>query len=462
MPEATATLIQDSSSIISAEMVETALDKGLDFAFTKLALKAPPPLQSTIYAVSSYAAAEFLQLVGIGAGFTSLNSTGFTLAQINKKLDEIKAQLDKILGAPAILALDHFKRGVYCLDAGNYATANKEFDKVVDLAMTGVYYEKEKIQTVANLTNYLIVADLMLSSFDRKKEYFQRYELLNTNTKIEIKRKVTDHMEKLLDAQIKQEPGFFSLSKQKKKEANQNVVDGVLQNALQFVSPPGKPVPVKFIPEGFEDAALLNLDGKPGKLDSSSIYIWRNGKKVMIRHGVTAKTSEIDTKEEDELTIVANASGVSRDGRPLALTLMDNSKQNQKLLAASLQAVLMSGADVNAVDGDATPLIRASQIGNSDVVNTLLNPHSLSPHNHRLIHVQIDKQNRWGNTACHYAAVYGNLNVVKQLVTAGADISLVNVGGKTPAQMAKDCNKDDVYNYLYSQYNQVECFDYFK
>jgi len=443
MPEATATLIQDSSSIISAEMVETALDKGLDFAFTKLALKAPPPLQSTIYAVSSYAAAEFLQLVGIGAGFTSLNSTGFTLAQINKKLDEIKAQLDKILGAPAILALDHFKRGVYCLDAGNYATANKEFDKVVDLAMTGVYYEKEKIQTVANLTNYLIVADLMLSSFDRKKEYFQRYELLNTNTKIEIKRKVTDHMEKLLDAQIKQEPGFFSLSKQKKKEANQNVVDGVLQNALQFVSPPGKPVPVKFIPEGFEDAALLNLDGKPGKLDSSSIYIWRNGKKVMIRHGVTAKTSEIDTKEEDELTIVANASGVSRDGRPLAI--MDNNKQNQELSDASLdgnnakvQALLMSGADVNAVDGDAgwTSLILASYMGHSDVVTTLLN--------HPLI--QIDIQH--SNTALQIATYYGDLNVVKQLVTAGADLTLVDGDGRTPAQEAKYCNQHDVYNYL--------------
>jgi len=445
MPEATATLIQDSSSIISAEMVETALDKGLDFAFTKLALKAPPPLQSTIYAVSSYAAAEFLQLVGIGAGFTSLNSTGFTLAQINKKLDEIKAQLDKILGAPAILALDHFKRGVYCLDAGNYATANKEFDKVVDLAMTGVYYEKEKIQTVANLTNYLIVADLMLSSFDRKKEYFQRYELLNTNTKIEIKRKVTDHMEKLLDAQIKQEPGFFSLSKQKKKEANQNVVDGVLQNALQFVSPPGKPVPVKFIPEGFEDAALLNLDGKPGKLDSSSIYIWRNGKKVMIRHGVTAKTSEIDTKEEDELTIVANASGVSRDGRPLAI--MDNNKQNQELSDASLdgnnakvQALLMSGADVNAVDSNGcTPLIRASIKGHSDVVTTLLN--------HPLI--QINIQAGGGNTALHIAAFFGHLNVAKQLVTAGADLTLVNEGGETAAQRAKDWHdKHDVYNYL--------------
>jgi len=452
MPEATATLIQDSSSIISAEMVETALDKGLDFAFTKLALKAPPPLQSTIYAVSSYAAAEFLQLVGIGAGFTSLNSTGFTLAQINKKLDEIKAQLDKILGAPAILALDHFKRGVYCLDAGNYATANKEFDKVVDLAMTGVYYEKEKIQTVANLTNYLIVADLMLSSFDRKKEYFQRYELLNTNTKIEIKRKVTDHMEKLLDAQIKQEPGFFSLSKQKKKEANQNVVDGVLQNALQFVSPPGKPVPVKFIPEGFEDAALLNLDGKPGKLDSSSIYIWRNGKKVMIRHGVTAKTSEIDTKEEDELTIVANASGVSRDGRPLAI--MDNNKQNQELSDASLdgnnakvQALLMSGADVNAVDGEGlTPLMMASYKGHSDVVTTLLN--------HPLIQINMGVR---GYTALHQVAANGRLNVAKQLVTAGADLTLVyktneRSPGRTAAQVAKSSRKGsrkhDVYNYL--------------
>jgi len=431
--------LEDSSPNISIsdKMLETALDKGLDFAIKTFAPKTPEQLQSTIYHISSFAAAEFLQLVGIGTGFAGLNMT-----MINQKLDQLNAKVDTIMGAPAKQALYYLRCGMQSLKAKKNVMANKEFEEVRKLAITGRTYEKENIQTVANLTKYLIVADLMTCSFDEDQKMFCPYRLLCEDVKMLIKIKVTDHLQKLLDVQIKQEPGYFSLSKQKKKGANQNVVDGVLQNALQFVCPPGSPVPVKFIPEGFEDTALLNLDGKPGKLDSSSIYIWRNSKKVMIHHGITAKTSEIDTKEEDELTIVSNASGVSRDGRPLAI--MDNSKQSRELIDASKEgnnakALLMSGADVNAVDTLChTPLINASLKGYSDVVTTLLN--------HPLI--QIDIQDVVGYTALHYAALNGNLNVVKQLVTAGADLTLVEDRGMTPAQAAKAMNKHDVYNYL--------------
>jgi len=460
--------------------VDNAIEKVLDLDFTKLALEAPDSLQSTIYTISSYAAAEFLQVVGIGAGFTSLNMAGFTqiiwklqMTQINNKLDEIKAQLDKVLSAPAVLALEHFKRGMHSLEAENYAEANKEFNEVIKLAMTGVYYENEKIQTVANLTNYVIVADLMVHSFDRKKEYFQPYELLESRTKIEMKRKVTDHLEKLLDVQIRREPGYFSLSKHKKKEANQNVIDGVLQNALQFLCPPGSLVPVKFIPDGVEDAALLNLNGKPGKLDSSSIYIWRNNKKVMIRHGETGDISEIDTKE-DELTIISNSSGVYRDGQALVIT-----QQSRELIVASdngnnskVKALLTSGADVNLVDSGTTPLMRASYKGHNAVVTTLLKHpliqiniqnvdgstalHCASVNGHIAVvtkllkHplIQINVQDRVGNTALHVAAVMGRLNVAKQLVTAGADLTLLNENGRTPAEDAECCNKHDVYDYL--------------
>jgi len=398
---------------------------------------------------------------------------GFNLTQINNKLDEIKAQLDKVLSAPAVLALEHFKRGMHSLEAENYAEANKEFNEVIKLAMTGVYYENEKIQTVANLTNYVIVADLMVHSFDRKKEYFQPYELLESRTKIEMKRKVTDHLEKLLDVQIRREPGYFSLSKHKKKEANQNVIDGVLQNALQFLCPPGSLVPVKFIPDGVEDAALLNLNGKPGKLDSSSIYIWRNNKKVMIRHGETGDISEIDTKE-DELTIISNSSGVYRDGQALVIT-----QQSRELIVASdngnnskVKALLTSGADVNLVDSGTTPLMRASYKGHNAVVTTLLKHpliqiniqnvdgstalHCASVNGHIAVvtkllkHplIQINVQDRVGNTALHVAAVMGRLNVAKQLVTAGADLTLLNENGRTPAEDAECCNKHDVYDYL--------------
>jgi len=522
------TATTDDFSSLGRQMVAMALDQGRDFALSKLS-EAPDLAK---YAVTQFATAEFLQLLGIGAGFSTLNMTGFTLAQINKKLDEIKAQVNTILGAPAIEALDNLRRGMQSLEAGKYVMANKEFEEVIKLASKGRIYQKENLQTVTNLTKYLVVADLMTNSYDEDKKLFVPYELLEGSVKILIKRKVTDHLKKLLEAKDNQSLSFLIKfrpgAKKEKQELDQNIVDVVLQNALQFVCPPGYPVPVKFIPEGFEDAALLNMNGKPGKVDSSSIYIFKNGEKVVIRHCQTAKISEIDIEKEDELTFQSTYSGVSRDGQ--ALTIMDNSndsnhwsKQDQELIVASdkgnnskLQALLTSGADVNAVnERGSTPLIEASLRGNNDVVTTLLqhpliqiniqdngsdtalHHASAKGHNdvvttllqHPLIQInikneagytaliaarghndvvttllkhpliQINIKNKEGNTALHCAANMGHLDVVKQLVTASADLTLVNREGKTPVQVAKKQlpwgihkiyqeRQDAVYNYL--------------
>jgi len=122
-------------------------------------------------------------------------------------------------------------------------------------------------------------------------------------------------------------------------------------------------------------------------------------------------------------------------------------EQDQELIDASrvgnnsvVQELLTSGADVNAVDRNgSTPLIAASSSGRnlSDVVTTLLKQPL----------IKINIQDKGGYTALHYTAGYGHLDVAKQLVTAGADLTL-GAGGMTPAQWAKDRNQDDVYKYL--------------
>ena len=57
-----------------------------------------------------------------------------------------------------------------------------------------------------------------------------------------------------------------------------------------------------------------------------------------------------------------------------------------------------------------------------------------------------------GNTALHYAATYGNRRLVEMLVAAGADSSLLNRNGSTPANMT---TSGEIKNYLNGAKNQV-------
>merc|ERR1719219_138531 len=116
----------------------------------------PEKMEMAKFAITQYATAQVLELIGIGSGFASLNMTGFALAQINKKLDEIKAQINTILGAPAIEAFEHLQRGIQSLVNDKYKMANGDFVKVIDRGMQGRIYEAMNLATVANLTKYMV------------------------------------------------------------------------------------------------------------------------------------------------------------------------------------------------------------------------------------------------------------------------------------------------------------------
>jgi len=62
----------------------------------------------------------------------------------------------------------------------------------------------------------------------------------------------------------------------------------------------------------------------------------------------------------------------------------------------------------------------------------------------------ISAKDKWGNTALHVAAVAGDLETVEALVSAGADINLVNDKGDTPYRLAHKERNNDVSSYLKS------------
>ena len=72
-----------------------------------------------------------------------------------------------------------------------------------------------------------------------------------------------------------------------------------------------------------------------------------------------------------------------------------------------------------------------------------------------------------GETALHAAAMFGHLDVVKQLVAAGSDIAWKNKNGCTALQVARQQNYTTVVEYLeerrclnrahVKQFNRIAC-----
>jgi ankyrin repeat protein len=55
-----------------------------------------------------------------------------------------------------------------------------------------------------------------------------------------------------------------------------------------------------------------------------------------------------------------------------------------------------------------------------------------------------------GESALHAAALFGHVSVVKQLISAGADLTLRNQEGATPLQLAQEAKQTAVVEYLSS------------
>ena len=79
-------------------------------------------------------------------------------------------------------------------------------------------------------------------------------------------------------------------------------------------------------------------------------------------------------------------------------------------------------------DGNATPLIAAAQDGAADIITLLLRAPACD--------VQI--QDTWGLTACHYAARFGHEDCLRLLIEAQADLTIRASDGFSAAHVAAE------------------------
>ena len=75
--------------------------------------------------------------------------------------------------------------------------------------------------------------------------------------------------------------------------------------------------------------------------------------------------------------------------------------------------------------------------------------------------IDVDKTDLNGYTALHVASQRGNMSMVKLLLERGASLKCKTFvddkgrGGRTPSEMAKFGDQDDVYTYLSNVENQL-------
>ena len=129
---------------------------------------------------------------------------------------------------------------------------------------------------------------------------------------------------------------------------------------------------------------------------------------------------------------------------------------------AAVKALIKDGADVNGRDGAGwTPLQRAAEEGNAEVVKALLEAGADSEarrgtHDWTALHyaaeeghgeavralikggADVNGRDEHGATALHYAALFGKAAVVKALIEGGADVEAMTKDGRPPRDLAKD------------------------
>ena len=143
---------------------------------------------------------------------------------------------------------------------------------------------------------------------------------------------------------------------------------------------------------------------------------------------------------------------------PLNKALNENRYANNDLTFKVIQKVvehlLDNGADPDLVDKNCnTTLINAVRFPSSKVlplVELLLN---------KKVKIDIDKTVNYGNTALHFAAYNGHLEVAKLLLAKGGSLDLLNNEGKTPLHYAAKYGKSQVAELLLNNKARIDLPD---
>ena len=254
-------------------------------------------IQTCVYVVTMAAIQESLQLIGIGAGLTKLDLTGFELSQIKQMVEEANRKLDVVISAPLKVALDYFARATVNIRNNNIAGTIKEMEKVKENAIQAYYYAEGQRATVEDLKNSVlakqltICAELLIQSFDGTK--ITPFVLLERNKKRSISAMIELDVKQVQSFYNSHSISIFALNRSGKAEEKQNILDSLLRTTYPFISEgrgltnPRAPVRMpyelelipEFLPDGEDDAAQITngqIEGRP-----QTVCVWREREEAM-------------------------------------------------------------------------------------------------------------------------------------------------------------------------------------
>lgn len=101
--------------------------------------------------------------------------------------------------------------------------------------------------------------------------------------------------------------------------------------------------------------------------------------------------------------------------------------------AEPVRHLLKNGADVN----EGAPIVGAALNEHSDIVRALITAGA-----------NVNAQDIAGNTALHYAVRWGNTDISEQLLAAGADVNIANDWDETPCSIAVEESHTEIIRLL--------------
>ena len=185
---------------MAEQLLETSIASIAETLATNLGLSLPDGFkeQGAFLAFETMKAAIEILFPTVAAGMT-FNATGFTLAMIQKKLEDVSKKLDTLLEKDYNSALDFLRSAMRSIEHRDYENAYKDIKKVLERATDAYNCAKTDDLKLIQSSKMKIFCYIVTKSYDKDSKHFIPYESLLQKKKDLIASLVQTQIEKLLN-----------------------------------------------------------------------------------------------------------------------------------------------------------------------------------------------------------------------------------------------------------------------